>query len=92
MSEDPRERAEKYVQLLESILPEVEFQTSNQKDQERLALAKNSVHSYLKDAKYYLEQNKAATALAAVAYAEGIIDCLGMLGIAKIPGGKFFQS
>jgi FAD synthetase len=39
--------------------------------------------AYLNDAKYYLERGDGETALAAIAYAEGLIDALRWLGLAK---------
>lgn len=41
-----------------------------------------TAESYVEDAKHYLEE-KPSTALAAVSYAEGLLDALRLLGVAK---------
>jgi len=38
---------------------------------------------YLQDAKYYLEQRRFETSLASVAYCEGLLDALRMLGFVE---------
>ncbi|MEZ0393857.1 MAG: DUF357 domain-containing protein [Desulfurococcaceae archaeon] len=40
--------------------------------------------SYLSDAKYYLEKGDRETSLACIAYAEGLLDALKRLGLAKL--------
>lgn len=92
MSEDPRERTERYVRLLEAVLPTVKLNDRLELDEARVGRARDGVANYLKDAKYYLKQDKPATALASVAYAEGLLDCLAMLGVVNVPGGKFSPS
>ncbi len=89
MSEAARERAEKYVQLLESVIPTVVSNPAAGLDEKRVERARETVTDYLKDAKYYLQEDKPTTALASVAYAEGILDCLAILGIVSVAGGRF---
>jgi len=41
------------------------------------------VKAYLKDAKYYMDENKLEVSLASVAYCEGLLDALRLLGVVK---------
>ncbi len=41
------------------------------------------VHDYLEDAKYYEAQKRFETSLAAVAYCEGLLDALRLLGAVR---------
>lgn len=41
--------------------------------------------AYLEDAKYYRDQKKLETSLTSIAYCEGLIDALKLMGAIKIP-------
>jgi len=41
------------------------------------------VKAYLKDAKYYMDEEKLEVSLASVAYCEGLLDALRLLGVVK---------
>ena len=41
------------------------------------------VKAYLKDAKYYMDEEKLEISLASVAYCEGLLDALRLLGVVK---------
>jgi hypothetical protein len=41
--------------------------------------------AYLEDAKYYKDQKKFETSLTSIAYCEGLIDALKLIGAIKIP-------
>jgi len=41
--------------------------------------------AYLEDAKYYRDQKKLETSLTSIAYCEGLIDALKLIGAIKIP-------
>ena len=41
----------------------------------------DAIQRYLKDAHYYLKNNKPTTSLASIAYAEGLLDALTLLGL-----------
>ncbi|NLE05491.1 MAG: DUF357 domain-containing protein [Crenarchaeota archaeon] len=43
----------------------------------------NYVHSYLADAKYFQSQKKHETSLVSIAYCEGLLDALKLIGAAK---------
>jgi hypothetical protein len=42
------------------------------------------VQAYLEDAKYFLEQKKFETSLISIAYCEGLLDSLKLMGAIKI--------
>ena len=44
----------------------------------------NYVTSYLKDAKYYRDQKKFETSLTSIAYCEGLLDALKLIGAVTI--------
>lgn len=46
------------------------------------------VKSYLEDAKYYKDQKKFETSLTSVAYCEGLLDALRLLGVVKFEWPK----
>ena len=44
----------------------------------------NYVNSYLKDAKYFLSEQKFETSLTSIAYCEGLLDALKILGTIRV--------
>ncbi len=42
------------------------------------------VNAYLKDAKYFMDQKKFETSLTSIAYCEGLLDALKLIGAAEI--------
>jgi len=76
MSEDPAERTRQYLAVVEKALREIETIASS--DALRII---DYAKRYTADSKYYLEACRPTTALASVAYAEGLLDSLGILGI-----------
>lgn len=90
MKETPEEKARTYLTSIEKVLGEMEFiKTSSGIDEERVRNIVDHVHSYAEDAKYYL-QDRPSTALAAISYAEGLLDALKFLGLVKFmwPGSR----
>jgi hypothetical protein len=81
MSEDPGERARSYLTTVEKTIKTVE--TMNNRDVLRIV---DYAKRYVADGKYYLEARKPTTALASIAYAEGLLDCLTILGLANSSG------
>ncbi|NPA99033.1 MAG: cytidylyltransferase family protein [Crenarchaeota archaeon] len=73
---DDRERIEAYITNLERAVKSLEETGVNEKYRVLLENAK----AYLNDAKYYLSKNDYFTALACVAYGEGLIDSLRHIG------------
>jgi hypothetical protein len=76
MSEDAGERARKYLNVLAEALEAIK----DIKSAEILRVV-DYVKRYLADGKYYLETGRPTTALASVAYAEGLLDSLSILGL-----------
>jgi hypothetical protein len=84
ISENPAERAERYIQSFESALQKnrILFVDSSVKTAS-IKTVSDALQRYLKDARYYLESQKPTTSLASIAYAEGLLDALVYLGLTK---------
>jgi len=80
ISEDPAERARRYITSFEQTLQEL-----TPKNHDSLVKAENirkvddAIQRYLTDAHYYLKNSKPTTSLASIAYAEGLLDALTLL-------------
>ncbi len=79
-----KELASKYIQNSERVFTEIKItqdpiQVGGEKAQSVVETAKH----YLEDAKYYQKRNRLETSLASVAYCEGLLDALRLLGIAE---------
>ena len=89
LTEDSTERARMYVEKckveLENFIPVSEDSVVKAKNIKRVS---DSIDRYLKDARYYLENKKPSTALASIAYAEGLMDALTFLELAKSNSSK----
>jgi len=74
----------KYIFSAEKVLKELQ-QTSGQLQisEEDVAKVLSWAYDYLKDAKYYKAQGKLETSLTSVAYCEGLLDALRLLGAVK---------
>ena len=79
MNEDPGERTRTYLAAIERALQMAEV-VSNPDALRVVDYAKR----YVADSKYYLETGKPTTALASVAYAEGLLDSLSIMGVADL--------
>jgi len=84
LNEDPASRARRYIANLTaelektSTMPEgPPVKTSN------IDRVTDAIHRYLQDARHYLDQGRATTSLASVAYAEGLLDALILLELAQ---------
>ena len=84
VSEDPAERAERYIQLLEGALAKNRILTGDfaVKGSNVLRVS-DAIGRYLGDARHYLKDQKSTTSLVSVAYAEGLFDALLFLELAK---------
>lgn len=86
-----KELASKYIRSSEKVLAEIKLaQDVVVIDEEKIKGIIESAKHYLNDAKYYGERNKLETSLASVAYCEGLLDALRMLGVVEFawPSGK----
>ena len=79
MNEDPGERTRTYLAAIERALKLAEV-VSNPDALRVVDHAKR----YVADSKHYLETGKPTTALASVAYAEGLLDSLSIMGVADL--------
>ena len=74
----------KYIVLAEHVFNEVEIiKNAVTVDAEIIRKVLESAKAYLEDAKYYRKENKFETSLASIAYCEGLLDALKMLGTVK---------
>jgi len=78
------ELASKYIRNSEKVMAEIKMaQDVVVIDEEKIrGIIENAKH-YLNDAKYYQERNKLETSLASVAYCEGLLDALRLLGVVE---------
>jgi len=84
LSENPAERAERYIQSFEGALQKNRILTADSAVKaESIKIVSDALQRYLKDARYYLETQKPTTSLASIAYAEGLLDALAYLGLTK---------
>jgi hypothetical protein len=81
-----QELAAKYIAAMEKTLGQM------QRKQGELAVSEKCVDeilgyvfAYLKDAKYFMEQHKYETSLTSIAYCEGLLDALKLVGAIKVP-------
>jgi len=76
--------AAKYIRKTERALKELEaIRRSTCIDPEEIKEVIDEAKRYLEDAKYYLDKKRSGTSLASVAYSEGLLDALRMLGLVK---------
>ena len=77
---DPTTRVEIYIRNVEQALEQVKsINPSDPKVREVIEI----VESYVKDARFYLSRGDYLTALAVIAYAEGLLDALRLLGLVE---------
>lgn len=83
-NEDPADRARKYIASFEKAL---QMSTIANNDtavkSESITEVSDAIQRYLSDARHYLDHDKPTTALAAIAYAEGLLDALTFLGLVE---------
>lgn len=74
----------KYIASAEKVLSEMrQARGSIVMDEESISRVVEYVSAYLEDAKYYKAQKKLETSLTSVAYCEGLLDALRLLGAVK---------
>jgi FAD synthetase len=75
------ELATKYIRKTERAFEELKLaQGAMCPDESRIIEVVAEAKRYLEDAKYYLERNRFETSLTSIAYCEGLLDALRMLG------------
>lgn len=84
MKEDARERAGKYLEATSRSLENLKMiMTESRPSSNLLEHVLDLARSYQKDSKHYLTDDKPVTALACIAYAEGLLDALKFLKLAE---------
>jgi FAD synthetase len=73
----------KYISSAEKVLKELKQTKPLSITEESVANILRWVADYLEDAKYYKAQGKLETSLTSVAYCEGLLDALRLLGAVK---------
>ena len=74
----------KYIGSTERVLRNLEtVEDSINIDEESIRKVMEYVKAYLEDAKYYRDRKKFEVSLASVAYCEGLLDALKLLGAVK---------
>jgi len=74
------ELATKYIQKTEHVLTVLKTTDLFHPDVGKVNVVIEEAKRYLVDAKYYYEKRRFETSLASVAYCEGLLDALRMLG------------
>ncbi len=83
-SEDPSERATKYIATLEKALQKLSPLTEDTTvETTNIAKVSDTIHRYLQDARFYLDNGKPTTSLASIAYAEGLLDAITFLRLTR---------
>jgi len=79
-----KELVSRYVQKTEKVFPEIKvIQGPMIIKKENVGKIIENARRYLEDAKYYREKKKLETSLASVAYCEGLLDALRLLGLVE---------
>ena len=81
----------RYIQKTERVLSDVRIvQDLTEVNRGEVDRVIEAARRYLEDAKYYRESGKAETSLASVAYCEGLLDALRLLGVVEFswPEGR----
>ena len=73
----------KYIQKTEAVFKKMKIAEKSVLDPSKVDEIVDEAKRYLEDAKYYLKKGKPETSLASVAYSEGLLDALRMLGLVK---------
>lgn len=85
LSEDPGERAQRYITALENVLQGLRLANSGDVvvSSSKVAVVLDMIERYFDDARFYLNSGKQTTSLASIAYAEGLLDALNYLELTK---------
>ncbi|MGP8070774.1 MAG: DUF357 domain-containing protein [Candidatus Bathyarchaeia archaeon] len=84
INEDPASRARRYIANLTAELEKTStIQESTLVKASNIDRVTDAIRRYLEDARHYLDEGRATTSLASVAYAEGLLDALIFLELAQ---------
>ena len=82
-----KEMAERYIKKMSRALEDVEITGCESLDPRRVDEVIDEAKRYFEDAKYYLDRGLFETSLASIAYSEGLLDALRILGLVKFEWG-----
>ncbi len=71
----------KYILSAEKVLKEIQRNDKLCITSENIDSVMKYIEDYLKDAKYYRDQKKFETSLTSIAYCEGLLDALKIMGL-----------
>ena len=71
----------KYIKSAEKVLKEIQRKEEINITSEDVDNIIKYIEDYLKDAKYYRDQKKFETSLTSIAYCEGLLDALRLMGV-----------
>jgi len=84
LNEDPASRARRYIASLTAELEKTStIQDGTVVKRANIERVTDAIRCYLEDSRHYLDQGRATTSLASVAYAEGLLDALIFLELAQ---------
>jgi hypothetical protein len=87
--ENPWARAQKYIEKLAMTFQQTTARTEDTSVRGvNVSKVSDAIERYLQDARHYLERGEGTTSLAAVAYAEGLLDALTFLELAQERTGQ----
>jgi len=83
LNEDPAARASRYITTLKATLQRAKARTVDSSVRAvNILRVLDATQRYLQDSQHYLKEGRDTTALASVAYAEGLLDALFFLELA----------
>jgi FAD synthetase len=84
LNEEPGVRARKYIANLTTAFQRITIKTEDTSVTAlNIGRVSDSIRRYLQDARHYLDEGRATTSLASVAYAEGLLDALTFLELTQ---------
>jgi len=79
-----QELVSKYINGVERVFSQIRVtQITTHVDEEKIEDILEHAKRYLEDAKYYESRSRLETSLASVAYCEGLLDALRLLGVVE---------
>jgi len=83
-----QELLDKYIKNTEAVLTEIKLSQTLEISDDKVNAIIDAAKRYLEDAKYYKDRKRFETGLASVAYSEGLLDALRLLGVASFTWPK----
>jgi len=77
------EMINRYIRSCKRVLKDLESPNANIKRSRKVNDLIEAAENYLKDAEFYLKEERFEVSLATISYCEGLLDALRLLGIAE---------